>query len=557
MTDITTSDGFNQLSSAATTAMSRVSGWQRAMINNNTTLNTSFIRMQTIMLQLPENPPRPPEPAADTAPPKKKEYLPLPADSMIKGGASLIKMAMDLQQTQVAFERFTGSATSAKALVGSLQQMGTTTPFKSSDLIKNGQLLLENGMATQKLLPTLQLLGGVSGGNAEKMNTMSKAFGEVVSAGSLTQSTLGKMTDAGFNPLKEIARTTGLSMKQLEADMAAGKITADHLTNAMISATGPKGAFFGTMQAQSETAGARWQQFGETLQNTATSIGTALLPVATDFINNALIPMAQWLEVAATWLGEHSGVISILAGTIGGTLLAYKMWTIAQSTINLVMGLNPAWLVVAAIAALVTMVIYAWNHFAKFRAAIMGTWEWLQNMYKVIKDYVIDSVKEMLTGFSGLAKAFGYLFKGEWSKAFEAGQNAVNLLFSDRLDKRAQEGAKGAADAFHKEYESVLNAKSQPKLKIPGPPKPPVTIPPITGTGYAGLGNTKNNAPEGAKQQVAGITGGGGRDIIINLQKLFDTINITSNNVQQGVQDMEQMVTEALLRVLNSANALG
>ena len=53
------------------------------------------------------------------------------------------------------------------------------------------------------------------------------------------------------------------------------------------------------------------------------------------------------------------------------------------------------------------------------------------------------------------------------------------------------------------------------------------------------------------------ITSGGSRptSITINLQKLQDKIEIHSTNIKEGVQEMETMVTEALLRVLNSANA--
>jgi hypothetical protein len=75
---------------------------------------------------------------------------------------------------------------------------------------------------------------------------------------------------------------------------------------------------------------------------------------------------------------------------------------------------------------------------------------------------------------------------------------------------------------------------------------------------YGSLGKTpeQTGGLSNTKEKVDGITSGGARNIIINLQKLFDNINISSTTVQEGVNDMEQIVTEALLRVLNSANVL-
>ena len=45
-------------------------------------------------------------------------------------------------------------------------------------------------------------------------------------------------------------------------------------------------------------------------------------------------------------------------------------------------------------------------------------------------------------------------------------------------------------------------------------------------------------------------------NIYINLGKLQDQIVINASSVTEGAKDMERLVTEALMKVLNSANAL-
>lgn len=347
-------------------------------------------------------------------------------------------------------------------------------------------------------------------------------------------------------------------MGKLQADLNAGRISADQLTNSLISATGPGGQFFGTMQAQSETATGRWQEFNERLEMAGTSLGTALLPIATDFINNALIPMAAFLETTANWISKHSTLVEFLAVRIGGALLGYKLWSMAQGALNLVMSLNPIGLVVAGIVSLIAGIIYAWNTFSGFRGAVVGVFEWLKAFGSLIKDFVIDRIKGMISGISGLGQAVMYMFQGEWSKAWETGKNAVKDLVGVDAVKHAAENAGKLGSAFSKGFDDGVKMKPLSLKSLMGS-TPPVTKMKPTGD-YSGLGKTPEQAGGAglgnAKDKVEGITSGGARNIIINLQKLFDNINISSTTVQEGVTDMEQMVTEALLRVLNSANAI-
>ena len=560
----TTSDEYYQISKAADLALSKVSIFQRTVMSNNNTLSSSLSELRENITQIEITSARASSSASAQIGKKPKEEKKadkdegdeFSVDGIINGGTAMLKMAMDLQQTQVAFQQFTGSATTAKALIGSLQEMGVATPFSSSDLMKNAEALLASGTAAANIVPTLSLLGDASRGNKENLDSLTAAFSQVQTDGKLTSETMADLVKAGFNPLEEMSRTSGISMTRLQRDLDAGKISTDQLTNSLITATGPGGQFFGAMQAQSETAAGRWQAFTERLENAGTTLGTSLLPVATDFINNALLPMAAVLETTANWISQHSSLVGFLAAVIGGALLGYKLWAIAQGTVNLVMSLNPVGLVVAGIVALVAGIIYAWNTFSGFRGAVVGVWEWLKAFGSLIKDYVIDRIKGLISGISGLGQAIMYMFKGEWSKAWETGKSAVKDLVGVDATKHAAENAGKLGSAFSKGFDDGVKMKPI-SLKSLMPATPPATRMKPTGD-YSSLGKTpeQTGGLGNAKDKVEGITSGGARNIIINLQKLFDNINISSTTVQEGVNDMEQMVTEALLRVLNSANAI-
>lgn len=564
----TTSEEYLHLGTAAEFALSKVSILQKTVMSNNNTLSSSLSGLREHITQIEMVSARATSAASLQAGKSKdsggnddkdkgEEFE---AGDIIsgafQGGAAMLKMAMDVQQAQAAFQQFTGSAATAKALIGSLQEMAVATPFNSSELTKNAEALLESGTAAANVVPTLTLLGDVSRGNADKLDSLTAAFAQVQTDGKLTSDTMEELVSAGFNPLEEISRTSGIAMNKLQADLNAGKISADQLTTSLISATGPGGQFFGAMQSQSETAAGKWQQFNERMEMAGTSLGTALLPTATNFIDNALLPMAAMLETAANWLSKHSDLVGLLAVVIGGALIGYKLWAIGQGIVNMVMSLNPIGLVVAGIVALIGGILYAWNTFSGFRGAVVGVWEWLKAFGSLIKDFVIDRIKGMISGISGLGQAIMYMFKGEWSKAWETGKTAVKDLVGVDAVKHAAENAGKLGGAFSKGFDDGVKMKPI-SLKSLMPSTTPATRMQPTAN-YAGLGQTpvQTGGLGGAKEKVEGITGGGGRNIIINLQKLFDDINISSTTVKEGISDMEQMVTEALLRVLNSANAI-
>lgn len=477
-----------------------------------------------------------------------------------EGGATLLKMAADIEQTQVSFQRLTGSATTAKALIGSLQELGAHSPFKSTDLMENAQQLLEVGVATANIVPTLGLLGDVSGGNKEKLDQLTATYTKVQEDGKLTKTTLAELAAAGFNPLEEMSRSSGIAVEKLQRDLDAGKISAGHLTQALQSATGPGGEFFGLMQQQSDTAVGRWNQFNERLQTAGATLGTTLLPIASDFVNNILMPMAEWLGTAAHWIQENSNWIGLLATFIGGVVLGYKLWMLAQTGLNLVMGIgfSTTGLVIGAVVGLIAGVVYLWNKFEGFRGVVMGAWEGLKAFGTLIKDFIIDRIKGVISGVGGLGQALMYMFKGEWSKAWEVGKAAVSDLTGVSAAKNAADNWHKVGEAGRKGYQEGVNAKPIELNFLKNKPYTPPKLP-SGGPGFTGLGNTPeaNTALGGnAKEKASGITGGGNRNINISLQKLFDNINIHTTTVHESVQQMEDMVTDALLRVLNSANAI-
>jgi tape measure domain-containing protein len=196
-----------------------------------------------------------------------------------------IKEAMDFEQMQVQMEVMLGSTQKANAMLKEIEAFAIATPFESKDLIDSTKKLLQFGVAEKKIMPTMKMLGDVSMGDAEKLQRMTLAFGQMSSAGRLMGQDLLQMINAGFNPLQEISKRTGKSMGELRKDMERGKISVEMVEQAFADATGEGGRFNGMMDKQSKTMGGQWSTALDKFHITLREVGGTVLPNLTNMLN--------------------------------------------------------------------------------------------------------------------------------------------------------------------------------------------------------------------------------------------------------------------------------
>ncbi|SFW12839.1 tape measure protein [Chitinophaga sancti] len=526
-------------------------------------------------------------------------------DKVIEGGPDLLRLGMAAETAQLSFKQLTGSSSTAAGILKDIHQMAATSLFDNDKLQENAASLLESGVAANKLMPTLSMLEDVSGGNQTKMDSLSKAFGDMQQAGHLTAESLKEMNDAGFKPLEMMAANSGQTMEQLKASMEAGGISTDSVVAALQAATSQGGAFFGVMKEQSETAAGQWHGLQEKMSEAGATVGNALMPTVSNFVENTLKPMVDWLGQAAGWISRNAELVGFLVTVIGGVVLGYKAWTLAAELLGPAMASSGIGAIFVAVGLLIGAVVYAWNTFGWFRGAIMAAWEVLKGFAGMIWDIAIAPIKSLISGISNIGQAVMYLFSGDWDKAWQSGKEAIKDLSGYNTAKTVindmKEMGGKAADAFNAEVN-----KKKGQAQGPGMTTPPVPGQgnfggfgsgngggagangdwlPQTATGgkskgrgasgtwnrgvpfggtnaLDGVGTSASWTPDNtrkkmsldtAKDTATGITNGGARTVNITLQKLVETINITTNTLAESITDMEQQVTDALLHVLKTA----
>lgn len=104
-----------------------------------------------------------------------------------------VKYNAEIEQLQTSFEVMTGSAEKAKDIIAELQKIGAETPFEVKDLAKATNLLMSFGFSADDAIDSMMMLGDISQGNAQKLDTMSKAYGRMVSSQKVTLEDMNMM----------------------------------------------------------------------------------------------------------------------------------------------------------------------------------------------------------------------------------------------------------------------------------------------------------------------------------------------------------------------------
>ena len=203
-------------------------------------------------------------------------------------GAATVGYTANVEQLQTSFEVMTGSAQKAEQVMDRISQLGAETPFEMTDLAETTQLLMNYGFAADDAINRMTMLGDIAQGNAEKMNRIATAYGQMSSAGKVSLEDVKQMIEAGFNPLQEISESTGESMASLYDRISKGTLAVDEITAAMQRATSEGGKYYQSMQKQSETLSGLFS----TIQDNAQQLGAKIFDPVTDSLREQVLPEA-------------------------------------------------------------------------------------------------------------------------------------------------------------------------------------------------------------------------------------------------------------------------
>lgn len=427
------------------------------------------------------------------------------------GGA--IGDGLERTRVQTSFDVLAGGKEAGGTLTKELVDLQKNT-ILGAEVFKNAQTMLGFGFDSTEVTANMKMLGDVAMGDAEKLNSLTLAFSQVKAGGKLTGGDMLQFINAGFNPLNEIAKSTGKSMGELKDEMSAGNISFAMVQQAFKDATSEGGKFNNMLETIAQTPAGKMAQFSgawdefkikagtafQPLLSMALDLGGKLLPIIEQFITpmgEGIAKAVEWMKSLASETGGWMDYLNTVKTLFTDHVLpvVQKLWGYVSSMVGDMVSfikqselLKDIFKFVYAVVGAIFEVIGALGTMVK--------WLWDNVLYPIIK--ALENAHRWMKGMSAMPD----------SKTVTA-----NIVMP-KAQKAADDKSKSNADM-------------------------------VSEVGKIAAENAKS--ADAAKSE---ISGGGPRVLNITVHKFLDTIEISTVNMQETAAEIEQKVSEMFARIL-------
>lgn len=165
----------------------------------------------------------------------------------------LIGSNAEMEQYTTSLEVMLGSAEKASAMIAEMREFAAKTPLTLDNVISSGTLLMGYGADESSLIDTMTKLGDLASGNAEKMDRITLAYGQMLAKGKVTGEELRQMAEAGVPLQAALAESIGVTGEEFSKMVSKGEVGIDALNKAITELTTGDGKFAGMMEKQSQT----------------------------------------------------------------------------------------------------------------------------------------------------------------------------------------------------------------------------------------------------------------------------------------------------------------
>lgn len=211
------------------------------------------------------------------------------ADLAVRGAQAFIQKTKELAAESISlaagFEKscmtwgvLVGDMDKGKRVFDDLYAFASKTPLSFEGINQAATTLKAYGVATEDLIPTMKMLGDVAMGDNAKLDSVARAFGQIMSTGRLMGQDLLQLINQGFNPLQIISQKTGEDMITLKARMEKGGISAEEVAEAFKTATSEGGLFYKMMDKTAETTAGKLSTAMDNFKSQLAEIGERFLP---------------------------------------------------------------------------------------------------------------------------------------------------------------------------------------------------------------------------------------------------------------------------------------
>ena len=488
--------------------------------------------------------------------------------------AEVVKSGVDYNATMESyltnFKVMLGNEEAAATKLSEIRKMAASTPFSLDDLTSGTQTLLQFGIAADDTTGVLQRLGDISLGNAEKLQTLTRAYGKMSSAQKVTLENVNMMIDAGFNPLNQICDATGESMSDLYKRISDGKVSFSELEAAVEAATSQSGQFYNGMLEASQTFNGRLSTLKDNVSALTGELTSGLFAALGELVvklNEVVVSFLDSDEKMAQ-LKETIGIATAVVAAAGTAFLTYKGYVaaataievihtaattamtaahkaaeagatglaVAQAGLNAVLKANPIGLVVSLLAALAAGLVTAYKTSETFRNAVNSAFASVKKIAQNAIGTVVDWINELVAKIRGAAAALANLKNGVGAaqEAYNAAYNGYMDNYNrSKLDKAAQERGKLHAERVKQAQEEAAAAKASAE-----------TISQSAGKAASAVSTSGKKANASTKAVTASVVKSISDTTTTVKDGITRTVETVNETLSNGKTQQKQVITE-------------
>lgn len=492
---------------------------------------------------------------------------------------------------------FMGDKDKAVKYAEELRTSVAATLYGAGTINESAKNMLAYGVDADTAKETLNAIGDIAMGDANKMNSLATAFSQMSSLGKLQTQDWKQMVGAGFNPFIQMAKDLGKTNEELDTMMSKGEITADMVKDAFVNShsatytdlegvvhvtTDPneikkvkkqfeeagrgaefkvdQGQFFGALDnTLNHTFSGKMAKFNSSIDDLkaklfelALPIADKIIPAITDGLIPAVSKLMNFISPVFDILTENIDTLGVFAGIILTVVGVVKLWTGVQTILNAVMSANPVSILIVAIAALIAMVykaIEAWDTWGAALTLVLGPIGVIVNLVMTLKshwDSIVDAFNN--GGIIGGIKRIGIVLLDCILKPVQ------QLLEMIAKIPGVGDVAKGLADKvknLRASLDLITPEELVSKKNDSESSDTQTTLETIVNGGGAG---GKGGLGKTTKDKTESVASGGTRNtqITINLDNMVETVNF-NGGVEENAQRTTDTFVECLLRALYSA----